>query len=277
MAKINPYLHFLGNTEEAFNFYKSVLGGEFAMLQRFKDIPNQEGCENISDADKEKIMHIALPINDGNVLMATDAVGEHTADAVLGNNFSLAVGTDSKEEADKIFQGLSTGGEITMPLVDTFWGAYFGMCKDKFGIQWMVNYDYNSKKQSEFEEKNMCKYVDGFVIPIRKANVEKYGEIAQRAGEIWKEHGALEYFECLGDDLEIEKMLSFKTIAGTSEEETVVFSWIVFESKEHRDRVNAAVMNDARLEAEMKSGEMPFDFRRMAYGGFKPLVALKIT
>jgi PhnB protein len=146
MAKINPYLHFIGNTEEAFSFYKSVFGGEFAMMQRFKDIPNQEGCENLSEADKEKIMHVALPINDGNVLMATDAVGEHAADAVFGNNFSLAVGADSKAEADKIFQGLSTGGEITMPLADTFWGAYFGMCKDKFGIQWMVNYDYNGNQ-----------------------------------------------------------------------------------------------------------------------------------
>jgi PhnB protein len=144
MAKINPYLHFLGNTEEAFNFYKAVFGGEFAMLQRFGEMP---GCEemNLSAEDKEKLMHVALPIGDGHVLMATDAVGEHAKDAVIGNNFSLSVSTDSKEEADKIFNGLSVDGAVTMPLSDTFWGAYFGMCKDKFDIQWMVNYDYPQK------------------------------------------------------------------------------------------------------------------------------------
>lgn len=142
MAKINPYLHFLGNTEEAFNFYKSVFGGEFAMFMKFKDIPNQEGCENMSDEDKEKLMHIALPISDGHVLMGTDAVGEHAIGAVFGNNISLSVSVDSKEEADKIFNGLADGGTTTMPIADTFWGAYFGMCKDKFNINWMVNFDY---------------------------------------------------------------------------------------------------------------------------------------
>jgi PhnB protein len=145
MAKINPYLNFKGNTEEVFNFYKSVFGGEFAMLQRFKDIPNQEGCENMSDADKEKLMHVALPLSDGHVLMATDAVGEHAERLIVGNNISLSVSADSKDEADKIFNGLSNGGEVTMPLSDTFWNAYFGMCRDKFGISWMVNYDYPQK------------------------------------------------------------------------------------------------------------------------------------
>ena len=142
MAKINPYLNFKGNTEEAFDFYKSVFGGEFAMLMRFKDLPNQEGCENMSDAEKEKIMHVALPISDGHVLMASDTIGEHADSFAVGNNISLSIAADSKAEADKIFNGLSNGGTITMPLSDTFWGAYFGMCKDKFGISWMINYDY---------------------------------------------------------------------------------------------------------------------------------------
>lgn len=88
---------------------------------RYKDIPNQEGCEGMSDADKEKVMHVALPINDGNVLMATDAVGKYAEDAVFGNNISLSVSADSKEEADKIYNGLANGGEITMPLADAFW------------------------------------------------------------------------------------------------------------------------------------------------------------
>lgn len=142
MAKINPYLHFLGNSEEAFNFYKSVFGGEFATFMRFGDMPAQEGCEEMSDSDKTKIMHVALPLSDGHVLMASDAIGEHANDAVIGNNVSLSISADSKEEADKFFNGLAEGGTTTLPIADTFWGAYFGMCKDKFGVQWMVNYDY---------------------------------------------------------------------------------------------------------------------------------------
>ncbi len=118
----------------------------------------------------------------------------------------------------------------------------------------------------------MGKYVDGFVIPIKQENVEEYRELAQAAGEVWKEHGALEYYECVGDDLEIENMLSFKTIAGTAETENVIFAWIVYESKEHRDRVNAFVMEDERIKAVMeKHGEL-FDFKRMAYGGFRTIV-----
>lgn len=142
MAKINPYLHFLGNTEEIFNFYKSVFGGEFAAVMRYGDMSGQEGCENMPDADKEKIMHIELPLSDGHSLMGTDAVGEYANDAVIGNNFSIAVSPDSKEETEKVFNGLAEGGEVTMPLGDTFWGAYFGMLKDQYGIQWLVNYDY---------------------------------------------------------------------------------------------------------------------------------------
>jgi len=120
----------------------------------------------------------------------------------------------------------------------------------------------------------MGKYVDGFLLPIAKDNVDKYKEIAQKAGEIWKEHGALEYFECAGDDLEIEKMVSFKKSADASEDETVIFAWIVFESKEERDKINAAVMEDSRLKEMMDPQSSPFDYKRMAYGGFTTLVEL---
>lgn len=119
----------------------------------------------------------------------------------------------------------------------------------------------------------MERYVDGFLIPVSKDNVSKYKEMAQKAGEVWKEHGALEYYECIGDDLDIEEMLSFKKVANTSDEEIVIFSWIVFESKEARDRINAEVMNDPRIEEMMESGDPEiFDYKRMAYGGFKTLV-----
>lgn len=118
----------------------------------------------------------------------------------------------------------------------------------------------------------MGKYVDGFVLPVPTENIERYRELAQKAGAIWKEHGALEYIEAVGDDLEIENMLSFKKIADAKDDETVVFAWIVYESREHRDKVNAAVMEDPRMKEDMESCKDIFDFKRMAYGGFKAIV-----
>lgn len=140
MATINPYLNFPGTTEEAFNFYKSVFGGEFLILQRFKDIPESDG---IPPNAKDKIMHIALPIGKGNVLMATDALESMGHKVTAGNNYYISISPESKEEAEKLFNGLSAGGKIEMPLQDQFWGAYFGMFADRFGIQWMVNYSHN--------------------------------------------------------------------------------------------------------------------------------------
>ena len=136
---VNSYLNFNGTTEEAFNFYKSVLGGEFTFMQRYKDTPE---AGKVPEADKEKIMHITYPIGQGNVLMATDVTEAMGMPLIVGNNFSLSIGTDSEEEATNLFNGLSAGGNITMPLQKTFWGAFFGMFIDKFGISWMVNYDY---------------------------------------------------------------------------------------------------------------------------------------
>ncbi|WP_316831955.1 VOC family protein [Pedobacter aquatilis] len=140
MATINTYLNFNGNTEEAFNFYKSVFGGEFLTVQRFKDSP---GCEGMKKEDQDKLMHIALPVG-GNVLMGTD-VTEPMPKATFGNGISISVDASSEAEAHQIFDGLSAGGKATMPLDKMFWGALFGMLTDKFGIQWMVNYDYNQK------------------------------------------------------------------------------------------------------------------------------------
>ncbi|HEV7350090.1 VOC family protein [Telluribacter sp.] len=140
MVTVNPYLNFMGNTEEAFTFYKSVFGGEFLALQRFKDTP--EGAK-LPAEDQDKIMHVALPLGNGNMLMATDALESMGHTLNVGNNFSLTISTESEAEADQLFAKLSEGGQVTMPLEKAFWGAYFGMVTDQFGIQWMVSNDYN--------------------------------------------------------------------------------------------------------------------------------------
>ena len=140
MALINTYLNFNGNTEEAFNFYKSVFGGEFITVQRFKDAP---GCEGMKAADQEKLMHIALPVG-GGILMGTDITDPMPA-ATYGTGISLSIDTENEEEAKRLFDGLSAEGKATMPLEKMFWNALFGMLTDKFGIQWMINYDYNKK------------------------------------------------------------------------------------------------------------------------------------
>lgn len=117
-------------------------------------------------------------------------------------------------------------------------------------------------------------YVDGFLLVVPKKNLKAYEKMAQAAGKIWKEHGALEFRECVGDDLASKFGVPFPKLAKMKAGETVMFSWIVFKSKAHRDRVNAKVMKDPRLEQMMEGKEMPFDVKRMAYGGFKVLVAV---
>ena|SRR5215211_4398736 len=141
MATINPYINFLGNCEEAFNFYKSVFGGGFGMVGRYKDMPPSEGA-NVGDVDGEKIMHISLPIGKETWLMGSDIGGEWAKHTVEGNNIQISINAESEDEARRIFNGLSLGGRLNMPLEKTFWGALFGMFTDKFGINWMVNYDY---------------------------------------------------------------------------------------------------------------------------------------
>lgn len=138
MATINTYLNFNGNTEEAFNFYKSVFGGEFRTLQRFKDTPDAGKMPaNVQD----QVMHVALPIG-GNVLMGTD-VPETMPQVIFGTNSSISIDATSEEEANNLFNGLSAGGNVAMPLQKMFWGAYFGFFTDKFGVQWMINYNFN--------------------------------------------------------------------------------------------------------------------------------------
>jgi PhnB protein len=142
MAEINPHINFNGNAEEAFNFYRSVFGGEFAKLMRFKDMSSPE--YPVAEKEADKIMHIALPIGKS-ILMANDVP------EVLGmtneneNRSKIVISAASKEEADKLFNGLSVGGQIEMPIANSPWGSYFGMFRDKYGIEWMVDYDQNYK------------------------------------------------------------------------------------------------------------------------------------
>ena len=118
----------------------------------------------------------------------------------------------------------------------------------------------------------MSHYVDGFVLPVPKDKIEIYRSIAEKASKIWKEHGALEYRECVGDDLDVKEQVPFPRIAGAGAEDTVVFAWIVYKSREHRDEVNAKVMADPRMNEMCGDGGMPFDCSKMAYGGFKTIV-----
>jgi PhnB protein len=141
MARVSTYLNFPRNTEAAFNFYRSVFGGEFngGGAARFGDIPPMEGVPAIPDSDKNLIMHIELPIVGGHILMGTDAPESMGFIVISGNNVHINLEPDTREETKKLFEKLSIGGKITMELQDMFWGAYYGSCTDKFGIQWMFN------------------------------------------------------------------------------------------------------------------------------------------
>lgn len=145
MTTINPYLIFNGDCEAAFLHYQSVFGGEFPYMGKFKDMPPSDNNPPITDGDGEKIMHISLPIGSGSILMGSDSNAQSGV-VKMGENVSLSINTDSRDEADRLFNGLSAGGTVKMPMEKTFWGAYFGMFIDKFGVHWMVNFDEESQK-----------------------------------------------------------------------------------------------------------------------------------
>jgi PhnB protein len=140
MASVSTYLNFPRNTEEAFNFYKGVFGTDFAgEIQRMGDVPPQEGMPPVSDEDKKLVMHVALPILGGHVLMGTDAPESMGFKLNQGNSVYINLAPDTRAEADRLFKALSAGGEVEMELAEQFWGDYFGSCADKFGVHWMVN------------------------------------------------------------------------------------------------------------------------------------------
>jgi PhnB protein len=136
--KLHTYLNFPGNAAEAFQFYRAVFGGEFSSHVRFRDMP-MEGVD-IPEAEQDKAMHIALPIGDGNLLMASDVLESLGQKLQPGNNVYISVHPDTREDADRIFNGLSAGGEVEMPIADQAWGDYYGSCTDKYGVRWMVNH-----------------------------------------------------------------------------------------------------------------------------------------
>ncbi len=138
MIKLSPYLFFNGNCEEAFNFYKSVFCVEFKYLGRYKDVPNTD--RHIFKENDEKIMHVTLPINKETMLMGSDNT-ETQAEPGSGNNFAVYLNVDNKVEADRLFNELSIGGQVKVSMTETFWGSYYGILKDKFGINWKITFD----------------------------------------------------------------------------------------------------------------------------------------
>lgn len=142
MAEINPHVNFNGNAEEAFNFYKSVFGGDFARVVRFKDLASDEF--KVSEKEENKIMHIELPIGKGSKLMANDVPEFMGKTNENENRSKIVITAESKEEADKLFNGLSAGGQVEFPIGDSPWGSYFGSFRDKYGIEWMVDFTPNS-------------------------------------------------------------------------------------------------------------------------------------
>ncbi|MDO8499402.1 MAG: VOC family protein [bacterium] len=140
MSRVSTYLNFPRNTEEAFNFYKSVFGGEFTGgIHRFAEVPPPAGAPPLADADKNLVMHVELAILGGHVLMGTDAPESMGFTVTHGNNIYINLEPDTRAEADKLFTALSADGKVEMPLAEMFWGGYFGSCTDQFGVQWMVN------------------------------------------------------------------------------------------------------------------------------------------
>lgn len=141
MARTSTYLNFTNNTEEAFHFYKSVFGGEFGRdgFSRFKDIPPADDMPPMPEAEQNLVMHVELPILGGHVLMGTDAPESMGFKLNFGNNVNINLEPDTKEETKRLFDALSEGGTVTMELQDMFWGAYYGSCTDKYGVQWMFN------------------------------------------------------------------------------------------------------------------------------------------
>jgi PhnB protein len=141
MTTVNIYLTFNGNCEEAFTFYRSVFGGEFQYIGKYGEMPPLQDIPFVSDGHKNKVMHVTLPISKETMLMGNDSLSEAESPIETCSNFTISVRTDNKEEADRLFNKLSKEGQVTLPMKETFWGSYYGMITDKFGIHWKMNVD----------------------------------------------------------------------------------------------------------------------------------------
>lgn len=146
MKSVNPYLNFNGNTEEAFTFYQSVFGGDFPVVVRFKDLDDV----NVPEEERDQIAHIALPLGPNHMLMGTDVLESDDRTLTIGNNFSITISAESAEEAANLFEALSDGGQVEMPLQETDWAEQFGHCVDKFGVRWMI--DYTGAKEFDAQQ-----------------------------------------------------------------------------------------------------------------------------
>ena len=144
MKSTSIYLYFTGQCEEAFNFYKRAIGGEITVMSRFKEMPTGPDQPVLPEIYADQIMHVTLTLGDDINIMGSDQPEGFGAPHLIGTNFSISLGTESREERDKVFQALSEEGTVTMPLADTFWGSYFGMCTDRYGVNWMVSFDTQS-------------------------------------------------------------------------------------------------------------------------------------
>ena len=140
MASINPYIHFDGNAEEAFSFYKSIFGGDFTSFMRFKEMPNNPDYP-ISDEDANRILHVTLPIGKNDILMGSDIYPGLGPLNLRENRSKISISAETLEEAERLFAGLSEAGEVEVPFAESFWGSHFGMFRDKYGIEWMIDYD----------------------------------------------------------------------------------------------------------------------------------------
>ena len=143
MTTVNPYLYFNGNCEEAFNFYKSAFSREFKYIGRYKDVPQTD--KHLFQEQDNKIMHVSLPISEETVLMGADNA-ELSNRNISTTNFSLSINTDKKEEADRLFRKLSEGGKVKLAMNETFWGSYYGIVTDKFGIMWKISFESNTNR-----------------------------------------------------------------------------------------------------------------------------------
>lgn len=147
MKSTSIYLYFTGQCEEAFNFYKRAIGGEITVMSRFKEMPTGPDQPVLPEIYADQIMHVTLTLGDDINIMGSDQPEGFGPPHLIGTNFSISLGTESREETDKVFQALSEEGTVTMPLADTFWGSYFGMCTDRYGVNWMVSFDTQSTEQ----------------------------------------------------------------------------------------------------------------------------------